>query len=369
MAILEGAAGIEVAILVNGEACQEFPTENDKVVHPTPHVVVYRQLYTVTNYIEAVTGKAFEIKLGVKDPYYFNSPNIGFSLYINGSRRLTQFLSKEKFEESGGIWESVVDRVFGISDDGLKELRVMHFDNVEYTLDKTINSKEEKAVSKLGEIAVVVSRRGALKKVPAKQTPVRTASNTPKIFHEKLLVKGAQTHTMSLGAGIPFREELTASSVEADYLDGSEMPLVIFRFKYRSMEALKSMYVIPRTPSPAPEENRVTLANRSRSITAGPSHIPDPTSSARFMQKVAAVALPILPESPEIKPDPATKEEEEENIAKNEADLAPASIKREREDSPLLSTGRREKPKKPKYKTKVTVDLVSDDEEHVVLDE
>lgn len=40
-----------------------------------------------------------------------------------------------------------------------------------------------------------------------------------------------------------------------DKRDGEDFPQAIFKFHYRSTEALKQLYIIPRTPDPEVEEN------------------------------------------------------------------------------------------------------------------
>lgn len=44
----------------------------------------------------------------------------------------------------------------------------------------------------------------------------------------------------------------------ADFLDGTDLPHSVFQFKYRSREALKSLLIIERTPSPSPESERAS---------------------------------------------------------------------------------------------------------------
>jgi hypothetical protein len=40
--------------------------------------------------------------------------------------------------------------------------------------------------------------------------------------------------------------------MEADYVDGPHRPFAEIEFRYRSAAALKSLAIIPRTPSPEP---------------------------------------------------------------------------------------------------------------------
>lgn len=63
-----------------------------------------------------------------------------------------------------------------------------------------------------------------------------------------------------------------ASAVErpiwshARYIDGKDYPLAVFKFKYRSKDALKALLVIERTPEPEPERAH-GLATRYDDLT------------------------------------------------------------------------------------------------------
>ncbi|KAI8934336.1 hypothetical protein NX059_009072 [Plenodomus lindquistii] len=54
----------------------------------------------------------------------------------------------------------------------------------------------------------------------------------------------------------PMRHVSKVDWVDYDYVHGSHKPFAVFEFKYRSEEALKSLRIIPRTPSPVPLEDR-----------------------------------------------------------------------------------------------------------------
>jgi hypothetical protein len=101
MAVHDDVEGIEVAVCVDGQALKEYKTDND------PAVRFHEDTCTVTNYIEAVTGKNFTFKLAINSSYNATSPNLNFEIAVNG-KVVAGYCKKVPVKQT---WEMVVQGV------------------------------------------------------------------------------------------------------------------------------------------------------------------------------------------------------------------------------------------------------------------
>ncbi|KAK0123066.1 hypothetical protein ONS96_010074 [Cadophora gregata f. sp. sojae] len=147
-------------------------------------------------------------------------------------------------------------------------LKKFKFSKIETSVDdeKLRDVKEDaKRMDQVGEIFVVFHRCADPVSSRSGNSRHNGGSMPTANVHEKALKGQAKTHTTSLGAG-SLVEKKHVHSVK---LDGEDYPQAIFRFKYRSrgktgmlellsiteppIDALKSLLIIERTPSPEPE--------------------------------------------------------------------------------------------------------------------
>ncbi|KAJ8066196.1 hypothetical protein OCU04_005282 [Sclerotinia nivalis] len=85
MAILEAVPGIKVTVCVDKQALQEYDDDELEAV-PEGEVEKYQASRTVAKYIESRTGKNFRIKLEISKAYRFDSPTVGFFVFVDGVR-------------------------------------------------------------------------------------------------------------------------------------------------------------------------------------------------------------------------------------------------------------------------------------------
>ncbi|PVH81478.1 hypothetical protein DL98DRAFT_369823, partial [Cadophora sp. DSE1049] len=115
--------------------------------------------------------------------------------------------------------------------------------------EKLRDVKEDaKRIGQVGEISIVFHRCSEPTPVRSPGSQSEAGTTGTAAVHEKALKGQAKTHTTSLGPGLLVRK----SHVSAVHLDGEDYPQAIFKFKYRSRDALKSLLIIERTPSPEP---------------------------------------------------------------------------------------------------------------------
>lgn len=82
-----------------GNPSQEYRTDNDEVQKDDPEVKLHQSLWTVTNYVEAQTGKEFTIKLDFKHPYKLICERIDARFYVDGEKIRGKILVKEQFRK------------------------------------------------------------------------------------------------------------------------------------------------------------------------------------------------------------------------------------------------------------------------------
>ncbi|RAR02987.1 hypothetical protein DDE83_008388 [Stemphylium lycopersici] len=80
---------------------------------------------------------------------------------------------------------------------------------------------------------------------------------------EKALKGSAVSHKTSLE---PMERIAPVKWMEADSVDGENYPFAVIQFKYRSAAALRSLFIIPRQPSPLPLEQRPTNQTSSDEV-------------------------------------------------------------------------------------------------------
>lgn len=82
---------IEVKVLVNGMAAQEHDDDDDDEGS--------NGRYTITKYIEAVSGVQFAVQFELKPSFFFRAELFVFQIYIDGKRLDSAIVAKSRFEE------------------------------------------------------------------------------------------------------------------------------------------------------------------------------------------------------------------------------------------------------------------------------
>ena len=85
---------IEVKVLVNGCATQEYEDEDEEAQGPN----------TVTKFIEAVSGAEFEVQYEMKPSFQFPSQHLVLELSIDGKVLDNAVLSKREPAANTSVW-------------------------------------------------------------------------------------------------------------------------------------------------------------------------------------------------------------------------------------------------------------------------
>ncbi|KAA8575013.1 hypothetical protein MFRU_002g03550 [Monilinia fructicola] len=245
MAVLKSVRGIQVTVRVDGKALEEY--EDDEFEAVPGEVGDYQASRTVAKYIESCTGKNFDMKFKVDEEYKFDSPNITFSTYVDGTKVHTRIVARNNSFPR----EKTLKGVNIESKNGLVFLKPFHFSNIITSVDdsKLASMKEDtERLSAAGEIIVKVYRRSAKRPSRGSSLSHRKINVDTLIdVHEKALKGRAISHSTGLGAPQPAKAH---DRHRFGYLDGKDYPIAIFRFKYRSKKSLQSLLIIERTPEP-----------------------------------------------------------------------------------------------------------------------
>ncbi|PQE27999.1 hypothetical protein CJF32_00005767 [Rutstroemia sp. NJR-2017a WRK4] len=255
MAISHLLPDIEVTVDVDKRPLKEY---NDDDLEIVPGKIGEHQASrTVAKYIEAVSGKEYSIKVEVGSGYKRDCPTLGITITINGKIVNSWFLRKgRKFklpystrvnEVRTMVDGHAIHKCFRFAELQTKYLFEAHDDPRLFGIEKDIEN-----VEKMGEITVQIHRRAATVKSSKSRTNTFEFSE-PAMVHEKALKGEAKSHGTKLGLASLVKHTHT-TKYRAEYIDGDDYPIAIYRFKYRSEgSALKSLSIIERTPEPEPE--------------------------------------------------------------------------------------------------------------------
>ncbi|KAH8800992.1 hypothetical protein F5882DRAFT_457358 [Hyaloscypha sp. PMI_1271] len=337
MAVLDALEGIEVSICVDGQALHEY--NDDDIEAQAEAVGAHQASKTVSKYIEAATGKEFAIKLTVKSPYKMDCPTLSFSCRVDGMKVEKRILRETNYKSASGF-ESVVNGLRHVLGGVSERSSIKHFQFAEIKTTEN-NSKlstvkdDAIRINGVGEISVWVFRKSKGFRTGMINN-LSFESNLEGEIHEKALKGQSKSHRTSLGTAQPAQPLKTWIT---EFLDGEDYPVGIFRFKYRSREALKSLLIIERSPEPEQEQ--------AGANTPGPTPtVNNDGLDADMRRKVEEFKKSLL----EAKGASKLKAEDSNQTQT-------ARVKRENTDE---GQGRKVN-KKPKYKT--TIDLTEDDDE------
>ncbi|KAK8168194.1 hypothetical protein BKA80DRAFT_252742 [Phyllosticta citrichinensis] len=224
---------LDVYIKVDGQRLDEYDDEDEESF---PHIR--------TKYVAAQSGADFSVAYDLDEYFSYRTYDLSLSIFLDGKKAFSIIHYGDKFhlrkaqEEQG----QYLYRKFTFSDLAVEEE------------GENLNADQQKSVTALGEITVKLWRVQVTSesRVPTAgkwENDLDQISKVP----EKALKGRAVSHRTKLGqaqAGKAFNE------VSVTYLDPIAKPFTVYNFRYRSLEALKSMRLIPQTPEPVPLEDR-----------------------------------------------------------------------------------------------------------------
>ncbi|QSZ37469.1 hypothetical protein DSL72_008567 [Monilinia vaccinii-corymbosi] len=239
MAILDKLPGLEGSVEVGGVQVREYEDEEEIDVKPGP-VGEHQAARTVSKYIEADDGAEFIIKCSLLPQFKMDSPNIQADVSVDSNYAEGRIFEPVK---QGTPVRFQGPKTFNPSSIAAERWLLQKYRANEEARFSSLNQNKVDA-EKVGMIEVRVWRVSELTPMEPRTSRRSTAPNK---FHEKALKGQAKTHHVSYSAATP----TTASNiVSATMLDGIDYPIAIYKFKYRSKEALKQLLIIERTPEP-----------------------------------------------------------------------------------------------------------------------
>ncbi|KAK5130485.1 hypothetical protein LTR08_002007 [Meristemomyces frigidus] len=232
MAVTEELPDVDVSVFVDGVALKEY--------HDTD---VEEEARTVTRYIEATSGKSFEVHIKVNKSCKFLGNCIAFGIYVDGEGAVCPLIQKKICCKSG---ETNVSMGINISP---TQLTRYIFTSLETVSDDFALKDEAARVKDLGIIRIKATHNLLGKRVPM---------STPKGGSGVGFVSEKAIKGQTISHGVGFSDPIIARSTtyESAAVSGQPNPFAVYEFRYRSLEALKSLLIIPRTPTPPPLEER-----------------------------------------------------------------------------------------------------------------
>ena len=119
MAILKD---IEVTVEVEGSSLHEYDDDESGNGYPA----------SITKYVEAISGKAFSIKVYVSKSYNMTSDALIFYIYLDGKYQSNVLLLKTELRSSYGSWRRIVDGADWMSSSG-RQTRPFHFEEIKHS--------------------------------------------------------------------------------------------------------------------------------------------------------------------------------------------------------------------------------------------
>ncbi|GAP91855.1 hypothetical protein SAMD00023353_6800100 [Rosellinia necatrix] len=265
MAIHEDVPGIETTVRCQGQPLPELedPNARDDNDEGGPDCP------TTSKYIECVNNVEFEVHVRVNADYPWGYRNhvLVASTYVDGEY-IRGSVIRNTDAHDGCVKFSVRGREMYSNETRSWSMQKFRFATVK-TVDDAQKERVEndmKAAKSLGIVEVRFMR--AIEQGPSvranhnvAKTPIALSASGTFELAEKSLKGKAVSHGTSYGIPqwIDTPRWISARDVEED-----NGPIVIYRFMYRSKEALKRELIIPRSRSSSPAFENLTPAERDR---------------------------------------------------------------------------------------------------------
>ncbi|KAG9241571.1 hypothetical protein BJ878DRAFT_520099 [Calycina marina] len=242
MAVLDNLPGIRVSLQSDGFRQTEYQ-DTDEPLKLEPAYTLPPPGRVALKYVEVVAEADFLIKCEVLAPH-IAMEDISFTAEVDGIRIATNVA--EHLRLTVGYWYGHIDGYYKRIDAERVSCRPLRFCGLTKvdTDDSETISRDAKMMKGVGEIIVYVHRT---RREGREQAMIRTEPKAVKEVSEKALKGQAISHSAGYGAEKYFSKPQNQGTL---WMDPYYKPLAVFRFKYRSKEALQAMMVIPRSASP-----------------------------------------------------------------------------------------------------------------------
>ncbi|CAN9263697.1 unnamed protein product [Alternaria alternata] len=270
MAIHDDYPGLTVRIICDSKPIEEHMYKEEE-----------EEPNTTTQYIECQSHAEFAIETMFRPP--FAPLDLDVAIYLDwvrvGGRPALkhQILnriytrSKTKWKE-GGEWRA---SKFVFSD-----LNVVQEES------EVLTEENLDALSQVGTISVVITPILSIQRKPESRGRKKELKEFGMISEET--VKGnVRSHAIGLAPALAIKAPIQYSVKKA------KDPLVTFRFKYRSIAALKSLGIIPRSPSPS-QDIQPKLVKQENALEPSPEFCPGNALPTVNLQAETASVMPVL---------------------------------------------------------------------------
>ncbi|KAK7906583.1 hypothetical protein PG985_016320 [Apiospora marii] len=261
MAIIEDVPGVEISIHVAGVPAKEH-------VDPEPDEMP-NQCFLSSAYIECVDNQAFSFRYKVDKTYDWGHKDHWLKLnFYLGAKRCKSSVIKESSTRSQPATGEVQKQVeFNASTNKWYSHKFV-FNAVEKVDDADKNRVEEdkKIAKDLGVLKVEVWRctvrpdHGQPSRAQKSGSSNGASGRGLPPIAEKAFKGKEISHGASLDEGEPIENSPSQNPSRQRYLTWKlpedNGPLAVYVFKYRSREALKKEWIIPRSRSPSPIPDR-----------------------------------------------------------------------------------------------------------------
>ncbi|KAL7274315.1 hypothetical protein RUND412_002786 [Rhizina undulata] len=223
---------------------------------------------TITRYIQAKDGEAFQLNFGVKQSFKWDSHgcnSIRFQASIDGV-----FADLDGLVTISSPSQSLSGSNEKSGPDGTWQFRKFIFSSIRITEDESEDPHSKEEVETLGEIKIIVRRvifNDPLARVQGCTLHLSRLnySGVGEYMYKDAVVHEKAIKDQDITYAVTYEEFTTTEAAQIKYncavhlLDSRETPFMIFRFLYRAEHALKSLGLIPRTPAPEPKPKNESL--------------------------------------------------------------------------------------------------------------
>ncbi|TKA68034.1 hypothetical protein B0A55_08372 [Friedmanniomyces simplex] len=235
MVAIDLLPGIDISIKVAGQALTEHEDHDEE-----------QPDRTATRYIEAVSGQVFEIHITAQKGFRSGGDALSFYIHVDGSKPIDAPLVRN----TACIIGTHTHTSQG-SRQNAREVKRYRFATLGTASEGQTFADDASKLKDLGSIIITVHQMrltgATVAAIGSKDLP------TVGVVSEKALKGQALSHSVDFTAPVPCK---TAEYFTAEPVRGLPNPYATIVFRYRSLETLKSMLIIPRTPTPPPLEER-----------------------------------------------------------------------------------------------------------------
>ncbi|ATZ49819.1 hypothetical protein BCIN_05g02230 [Botrytis cinerea B05.10] len=236
----------------NNKAFPSYPSPDKEAIVEGDELAEYFSTRTVTTYIAVTNDTPFSIHLRVDRPYpqEMDCSKLQFEIFVDGKFVWDAWCHKPRYQENGSVWEEIIRGLKLGKGKGceIKDFKFMGLKTNEESMPYTALQRIRKSMAKIGKIEIKVYRTTYGKKGgDVKNSLKGFLTKNNREVPETALKGEAKSHGTTLDEG----RKTIRGDVWRDTNKHGELPIIIFRFLYRSEEALKSLHIIEHSPAPS----------------------------------------------------------------------------------------------------------------------